>query len=81
MTAQRTIVIRMTGSDYDGHWMAVPVGTPLRFGRGGPDGGPDPDASFDMVPTGALEWWADSCAEVWVPSDKLALWRMEFEET
>ncbi len=67
----RTIVIRLTDSSYDGQWRVIE--------------GDDfevivpPGTKIPMVPTGAVEWDGDQCAEVWVTKDRLPLWQAKHD--
>jgi hypothetical protein len=51
---------------------------PLRWSDPDP---PDrvPYTVVNLIPTGSVEWDGDRCAEVWVPEDRLDLWRAEHD--
>jgi hypothetical protein len=73
MTAQRVVCLRLVDPDLEGRWMVVEADRAPQYliGRQG--------VTMAMVPTGAVEWEGSHCAEVWVPEDKLSLWRMEHD--
>jgi len=71
--SDRALVLRLTGSaDLDGVWMAVKSGAAPKYLQFGED-------VITMVPTGNVEWNGDYCAEVYVPEDKLDLWKAEHD--
>lgn len=68
----RTVVLRLVGGSMEGQWREVEQAHQLDLHRfQGP--------STVMVPTGSVEWNGDRCAEVYVPKDKLDLWRAEHD--
>lgn len=82
-----TIVVRLTDSCSDGKWLTIPVDRVLVLPRMLPPSqmfAEDPPmrpsvASVRMVPTGNVEWDGERVAEVYVPEDKLAEWRAEWD--
>jgi len=65
------ICLRLVSNELEGVWMAIKPGSTPQYlidGQG---------ETTTMVPTGSVEWEGDRCAEVWVPENKLNLWRME----
>lgn len=73
MTA-RTICLRLTGTPgLDGVWLMVEGRFWPKIIR------QDEPQIVTLVPTGALEWDGNLCAEVYVPLDRLAEWKAEHE--
>lgn len=69
----RLVVLYLTGGDRDGQWWEIDLDQPPTLVRfEGP--------TTRCVATGNLEWRDDgACAEVWVPEDRLDLWRAEHD--
>lgn len=88
--AIRTVCLRMIGGPQEGQWLDVPPGSPVQgysldWGQTTAEGhrvvpGPYlPVKMHTFVPTGALDWREDDCAEIWVPEDRLAEWQTEHD--
>jgi hypothetical protein len=73
MNDERLIVFRLCGPSIDGRWRRYPA-TPTMVVKGD-----DLNEDVRLVPTGALEWDGDRCAEVWVPESRLAEYRAEWD--
>jgi hypothetical protein len=70
----KTIVLRLVGGDIEGQWREVPVDNGgAHFFR------PlcEQETVVQLVATGSVEWNGDEPAEVYVPEDKLELWKSE----
>jgi hypothetical protein len=72
MAKARLVVFYLTNSTFDGQWHEVPADKHIVANRQGL-----PDWKF--VPTGNVEWDGNRCAEVWVPEEKLTLWKAEHD--
>lgn len=78
----RSVCLRLVDGPQDGEWLVVPPVGPLRGFSWEAPADPASNAGVRMVqfvPTGALDWREDDCAEIWVPEDKLDLWRAEHD--
>jgi hypothetical protein len=64
------ICLRLVSPELEGAWMQIYPGKTPQFLINGFD-------TITMVPTGSVEWSGQQCAEVWVPENKLNLWKME----
>lgn len=74
---EHKVVGRLTDSpNSEGKWFMVRGDQSFRIGRLGRDGVMRP---VDMVCTGCVEWDDNQCAEVYVPSDRLNVWRAEHQ--
>lgn len=71
------IVCYLTGaSNLDGKWIVVRECPPTFFVGCWPREG---YTTVYTVATGCVEWDGNRCAEVYVPRDRLAEWRAEFD--
>lgn len=71
------VVLRLTGDpSVEGKWYGAPSGW---TGQAMTLESISSAEQLTMVCTGNLEWYGDACAEVWVPEDKLDLWRAEHD--
>ena len=74
--SERLVVVRLTGApETEGLWFTLGTGTIKCYERGSDD----EIGWVSMVATGNVEWDGDRCAEVYVPSNRLALWRAEHD--
>lgn len=79
MSEPRLICFQLTDSRFDGQWIYMHDGWDHTVTR--PTVLPDRIESHAvrMVETGSVVWDGDRCAEVYVPEDKLPLWRAEHD--
>lgn len=70
------VVLRLVGPPYEGEWIEV-HSPPVKMAAAW-DGWPGVKI-VSLVTTGCVEWDGDRCAEVYVPEDRLELWRAEHD--
>jgi hypothetical protein len=82
--------LRLVGGRHEGQWVDVEnphLRPPVSLRPGPPrrhitDPIPETEPAIrtvNLIPTGSVEWDGDRCAEVWVPEDRLDLWRAEHD--
>lgn len=81
MAEHRTVWIELTGTSMDGNAMAIESGD-MVWERYGPVRADQPQVRVEpvtMVATGSVRWVDDLPVEVYVPEDRLDLWRAEHD--